>query len=495
MTGIVETSTPPHRSQRRGPVAALVLEGDGIGPEVMAAARVVLGAVEAPVELVDAQIDRATGLPDASLLAELDRHGVLLKAPMTTPIGTGYKSPNVTLRKSLELFANVRPSRSIPGLPAPCGPIDLLIVRENLEDLYAGVEHAQTDDVFQCLKLVSRSGSAAIARTAFELAGALGRGRVTCVTKANIMKLTDGVLLDAYRTEADRRGFAHDHVLVDAAACQFVTDPKRFDVVVTSNLYGDILSDLAAGLTGGMGLAPSMNLGARHALFEPVHGSALDIAGHDRANPTAMILSAALMLEYLGDHHGAAAIRQAVDDIYERAQVRTIDLEVAGARTVGCAEFAHHVAERAAELRAAGQRTDASTNAPDIREAIGAVFAATPTAAATQRSSVGVDVFVEWDDDVDQLATLLQEAASEGALSLTLITNRGLSVWPAPTTARLVNHFRCRFLIDSSAGEPAERDVITLIDRVGARMRWMHVERLQHHDGKPAFSAAYGASA
>ena len=472
----------------------VVLGGDGIGPEVMAGARSVLEAVNAPIDVIVAEIDRTSGLPEPSVFDELDRGAVLLKAPMATPIGAGHKSPNVTLRKLLELYANVRPSRSIPGLPMPCGPVDILLVRENIEDLYAGVEHAQTADVFQCLKLISRSGSEAISRVAFNLADALDRRNVTCVTKANIMKLTDGAFLDAYRAEAARRGADSDHVLVDAAACYLVTDPSRFDVIVTSNLYGDILSDLAAGLTGGLGLAPSMNLGARCAMFEPVHGSAPDIAGLDRANPTAMILSAALMLRYLGDHAGADAIQAAIDEVYAEAKMRTLDVAAAGAHTVGCAAFAAKVAEHAATLRA---KSTADVASPRVTALRSALVEMTPTPKpAPSRRGVGVDVFVEWEGEVDALAELLQDAAGQQALQLHMITNRGLCVWPAQTRARMVDHFRCRFLVDVEGDEePTDRQVLDLVERIGASARWMHLERLQYHDGNPAFSAAYGARA
>lgn len=499
-------TTIPHATTDRSPATdsarhrVVVLDGDGIGPEIMRAARAVLAAVEAPVELVDAQVDRSTGLPEAAVFDELDAGAVLLKAPMTTPIGAGHKSPNVTLRKLLELYANVRPSRTLPGLAAPCGPVDVVVVRENIEDLYAGIEHAQTDDVLQCLKLVSRSGSAAISKLAFDVAESLGRERVTCVTKANIMKLTDGVLLDAYRAEAARRGADPDHVLVDAAACDLVRAPERFDVLVTTNLYGDILSDLAAGLTGGLGIAPSMNVGSRCAMFEPVHGSAPDIAGRDLANPTAMLLSTVLMLRYLGDPVGADAIQRAIDDVYLEGRVRTADVAAPGVDPVGSTAFAYHVATRAAELCDRDTADQGTTSIPSFaRRATGADEQAVTDSRAVEfvaeRRAIGVDVFVEWDGDVEALASSLQAAAAPGPLRLWYITNRGLCVWPTAARARLVDHFRCRFVVDAPDASADERDVLELLERVGRDMRWMHVERLEEHDGEHAFTTAYGAPA
>jgi isocitrate dehydrogenase len=491
------------RATRRHPAAArptdhaparvVSIAGDGIGPEVSAAALRVLAAVCADLDVVDASVDRATGLPERAVFDELDRGAVLLKAPMTTPVGGGHKSPNVTLRKLLELYANVRPSRSIPGLPAPCGPVDLVIVRENVEDVYSGVEHAQTADVFQCLKLVSRSGSDAIARLAWDLADAFGRERVTCVTKSNIMKLTDGVLLEACRAESERRRVGFEHVLVDAAACDLVTRPERFDVIVTSNLYGDILSDLAAGLTGGLGIAPSMNVGAACAMFEPVHGSAPDIAGRDLANPTAMVLSCALMLRYLGDDAGARAVEQAVEQVYDAGAVRTADTLIAGAREVGCAAFADAIAERAALL----VDRDAPISGPSFGARIARHdAAATRSTLAPARREVGVDVFVEWSGSVDELAAHLQRATGDGPLELRMITNRGLSVWPRATRARLVDHFRCRLVLRDRAYEaPTDAAALAVLARLAPEVRWMHVERLQEHDGVAAFSGAYGGGA
>lgn len=475
----------------------VVMDGDGVGPEIIAAARTVLEAIAAPVELFDGAFDERRGLPDSDSMAALDAGAVLLKGPFATPAGGGRKSPNVTIRKGLELFANVRPSRTLPGLPQPYGPIDLLVVRENLEDLYAGVEHAQTPDVVQCLKLVSRSGSARIAATAFDLFETHGRKHITCVTKSNIMKLTDGVFVVACDTEADRRGIALAQLHVDAAACQMVMDPTSLDVIVTTNLYGDILSDLAAGLTGGLGLAPSMNLGERTAMFEAVHGTAPALAGLDKANPTALILSAAMLLRHIGDHHGAASIEAAVDDVYAAARVRTADVPHEDAAIVGCRAFAAAIAERAAHHRA----LDALRDAPDPKPAAERTAATMPTfstppveAPQPARRIVGTDVFVEWNDGVDALADAAKLAADATQLGarLELISNRGLSVWPTKSSARLVDHFRLRFRVDNS--DVDRRDVVELLAALDKHLAWTHVELLHEFDGREAFSGAYGTA-
>jgi isocitrate dehydrogenase (NAD+) len=311
----------------------VLLPGDGIGPEVTEAARRVLeGAgvriawTEAPCGL--AAVERhGDALPPPTLDA-IRAAGVALKGPTTTPIGTGHVSANVRLRKALELYANVRPVKTVPGLETPYGPVDLVIVRENTEDLYSGLENVVAPGVVTSIKVITRRASLRIARFAFRHAAAWDRRRVTAVHKANIMKLADGLFLDCARKAstpfADR--VAYDEVLVDALCMKLVKKPSDFDVLLLENLYGDIVSDLAAGLVGGLGLVPGGNYGKRVAVFEAVHGSAPDIAGKGVANPIAMVLSAAMMCHHLGEKDAYQRIRRGVAQVTRKKEHLTPDI-------------------------------------------------------------------------------------------------------------------------------------------------------------------------
>ena len=284
-----------------------LIPGDGIGPELAEATRRVLDAtgVEFEWETVDAGeaviAEYGTPLPD-HVLDSIRRNRVALKGPITTPVGEGFRSVNVTLRQALGLYANLRPARSMKGLETRYEDVDLVIVRENTEDLYAGIEHMVGPDAAESIKIITRAASERIARFAFDYAVANGRRKVTAVHKANIMKLSDGLFLESCRTvaaEYEGRVEFEDRI-VDNMCMQLVQKPDLYDVLVLPNLYGDIVSDLAAGLVGGLGVAPGANIGTEAAVFEPVHGSAPKYAGQDKANPTALILSGALMLRHLG---------------------------------------------------------------------------------------------------------------------------------------------------------------------------------------------------
>ena len=285
------------------------LPGDGIGPEVMAATIEILAAAGAPIEWEMAEAGArvfesglATGVPRATL-DSIAANGLALKSPLETPVGYGGKSANVTLRKHFELYANIRPVRELPGIATPYTGrgIDMVIVRENVEDVYAGIEHMQTTTVAQCLKLMTAPGCERIVRAAFGLAVAEERKRVTTATKANIMKLTEGMMKRmAEKVGLEFPDIKQNHVIIDNCAHQLVIAPEKFDVIVTSNMNGDIISDLAAGLVGGLGIAPSANLGDHAAMFEAVHGSAPDIAGKGLANPTALLSAAIMMLRHIG---------------------------------------------------------------------------------------------------------------------------------------------------------------------------------------------------
>ena len=266
------------------------------------------------------------GISDQGL-ADIARYGLSLKGPTTTPVGGGHKSINVTIRKALDLYANVRPVKSIPGVETPFKNVDLIIVRENIEDTYAGIEHMQSADVAQCLRLITRSGSLRCHKYAFEMAVRERRKKVTCVHKANIMKITDGLWLDAFREVA--KGYPQiesNDIIVDNCCMQMVQKPQQFDVLVLPNLFGDIVSDLGAGLVGGLGVASGANIGKTCAVFEPVHGSAPDIAGKGLANPTAILMSAVSMLKHMGLFDLGVKLEAAMFEVLKSPERRTRDL-------------------------------------------------------------------------------------------------------------------------------------------------------------------------
>jgi isocitrate dehydrogenase (NAD+) len=309
-----------------------LIPGDGIGPEVTEAVLRILDAAGVQIEWdrqeagVTAFERYKTALP-VELLDSVKRTRVALKGPVTTPIGEGFTSVNVGLRKALDLYANLRPVWSMSGVPSRFSGIDLVIVRENTEDLYSGLEHEVVPGVVESLKIISEKASRRIAEFAFRHARANGRRKVTAVHKANIMKLGDGLFLRSVRDVARQYGdIAYDERIVDAACMQLVMKPETFDVLVLPNLYGDIVSDLCAGLVGGLGVVPGANLGHEAAVFEAVHGSAPDIAGKNLANPTALLLSALLMLDHLGETAAAQAIRRALERVLGTGAVRTRDL-------------------------------------------------------------------------------------------------------------------------------------------------------------------------
>jgi isocitrate dehydrogenase (NAD+) len=326
-----------------------LIPGDGIGPELAEASRRVLDAsgIAFEWEVVDAgeavMAEYGTPLPD-HVLESITRNKVALKGPITTPVGEGFRSVNVTLRQALGLYANLRPARSIKGLETRYEDVDLVIVRENTEDLYAGIEHWVGPDAAESIKIITRAASERIARFAFDYAVANGRRKVTAVHKANIMKLSDGLFLESCRTVAsDYEGrIEFEDRIVDNMCMQLVQKPELYDVLVLPNLYGDIVSDLAAGLVGGLGVAPGANIGTEAAVFEPVHGSAPKYAGLNKANPTALILSGALMLRHLGYPEAADRVETALREVIAEGRTTTYDL----GGSAGTSEFADAIIDR-----------------------------------------------------------------------------------------------------------------------------------------------------
>lgn len=469
-----------------------LIAGDGIGPEVTSAARAVLDAAGAGIDwdpqVAGAQAFRsgdATGVPAATRVS-LTANGVALKGPLETPIGFGEKSANVTLRKLFETYGNVRPSREFPGVRTPFTGrgIDLIVVRENVEDLYAGIEHQQTPDVAQCLKLMSRTGCEKIVRLAFEVARAERRRKVMCVTKANIMKLTEGLLKSTFeRVATEYAEIDARTMLVDACAHELVRRPEDFDVIVTSNMNGDILSDLCSGLVGGLGFAAGANVGAGVCIFEPVHGTAPQLARRDLANPSATLLSATMLLRHIGQGDRAMLVEDALAATLE-AGFHTADVDGAGAK-LGTQAFAEQV------IRHLGRRPSRG----GARAVGGWVVpeGAPVVPPARSRRRVGVDVFIEAALDPSCLGPALEKLVEGTPLQLKMISNRGMVVYPpSGGETACVDHHRCRFKLRELSGELGDSALLDLLGRIAAAYRFMHVEVLQELDGRRGYSLAQG---
>lgn len=324
-----------------------LIPGDGIGPEVASAVVRIIEASGAEVQWetkyagAQALEKFGTTLPE-DLLESIKRNKVALKGPITTPIGKGFTSVNVGLRKALDLYANLRPVRALPNVPCRYPELDLIVVRENTEDLYSGIEHVVVPGVVESIKIITEKASTRIARFAFEYAVREGRKKVTAIHKANIMKLSDGLFLDCFRNVSkDHPDIEADDKIVDNACMQLVMRPEQFDIMLLENLYGDIVSDLCAGLVGGLGLVPGANIGELGAVFEAVHGSAPDIAGQNIANPTALLMSGILMLRHLGEREAADRVERAMFKVFNDGKVRTRDI----GGTAKTNEFARAVVE------------------------------------------------------------------------------------------------------------------------------------------------------
>ena len=322
-----------------------LIPGDGVGPEVAFAAKKLIDAAGVKInwDMQDAggnSIDKyGTPLPQ-SVIDSIMRNGIALKGPITTPVGDGFRSVNVYLRKQLDLYSNIRPIKSYEGIPSKYENVDLVIVRENTEDLYVGIEHMVGEDAAESIKIFTKKGCERIIRFAFEYAVKEGRRKITAVHKANIMKCTDGMFLNIARSIAlEYPGIKFEEMIIDAMCMRLVQSPEVYDVLVLPNLYGDIVSDLCAGLVGGLGVAPGANIGANFAVFEPVHGSAPDIAGKDIVNPTAMMLTGAHMLMYMGENVAADRIEKAITKVIKER--RSVTRDIGG--TAGTLEFTEQI--------------------------------------------------------------------------------------------------------------------------------------------------------
>lgn len=472
--------------------------GDGIGPEIMDASLHILREAGAQFEvervIAGEQMYLAgnqSGLSE-DFWESIKRTRVFFKGPLTTPQGGGYKSVNVTVRKTLGLFANVRPSRSLyPMVPTKHPKMDLVVIRENEEDLYGGIEHQQTDEVVQCLKLISRPGTERIVRYAFEYARANGRKRVTCLTKDNIMKMTDGLFHRIFREMApEYPDIETDHLIIDIGTARVADTPEIFDVLLLPNLYGDIVSDVTAQLTGSVGLGGSANVGEHAALFEAIHGSAPMIAGQGIANPSGLLLGGVMMMVHIGQAAVAERVHNAWLATLEQG-IHTGDIyrEGQSSKLVGTKEFADAVVANLGKMPHTLAPVSYGNAAPLKIQPVSVTVPA-------KRTLVGVDVFVGWaeqDRNPDALAALLQQGQGAGGLALTMVSNRGQKVWPngMPETF-CTDHWRCRFQAPGQAPVTAH-DVLALqAALVAVGLEPIKTENLYLFDGKPGFSKGQG---
>lgn len=473
-----------------------VAYGDGIGPEIMDATISILLAAGAKIEPEIIEIGEkvynegfSSGIkPEA--WESLRRTKVFLKAPITTPQGGGFKSLNVTIRKVLGMYANVRPCISYnPYVKTKHPVMDVVIIRENEEDLYAGIEHQQTDEVVQCLKLISKPGTEKIIRYAFEYARAYGRKKVTCFTKDNIMKMTDGLfhkMFDEIGQEYPE--LEKEHWIIDIGAAKLADTPEMFDVIVMPNLYGDILSDVAAQITGSVGLAGSANIGDGVAMFEAIHGSAPRRAGQNSANPSGLLLGAVQMLVHIGQADVAQVVHNAwLKTLEDGIHTNDVYKEDTSKQKVGTKEFAQAV------IANIGKQPE-HLKKVDYSNAAGGKFTitVTPTVPAA-KTLIGVDIFLHHHNrDAEALGNSLKNIKA-GNMELVMITNRGVKVYPdgMPETF-CTDHWRCRFKSESLLPS-TYADVISLLQQIsGAGFDIIKTENLVTLDGKPMFSAGQG---
>ncbi len=481
-------------------VPITVAHGDGIGPEIMAATLHILKEAGAGLEIETIDIGEQIYLAGNSSGIEpsswdsLRRTKVFLKAPITTPQGGGYKSLNVTVRKTLGLYANVRPCVSYHPFVETKHPVmDVVIVRENEEDLYAGIEHRQTDQVVQCLKLISRPGSEKIVRYAFDYARRNNRKKVTCFTKDNIMKLTDGLFHKVFDEIAkEYPDLENEHWIVDIGAAKLADTPEAFDVVVMPNLYGDVLSDVAAQIAGSVGLAGSANIGEHVSMFEAIHGSAPRRAGQNLANPSGLLLGAVMMLVHIGQTEVAERVHNAWLRTIEDG-IHTYDIfeEGKSKQKVGTKEFAEAVAQRVGQ-------SPQTLKAAQYKAGEEAAPTSKATAAARTKAKkdlVGVDVFLDWSKgSANELGDSLSKLGGDGT-KLTMMSNRGVKVWPDGHAETFCSdHWRCRFLATNDGAGISHAQITSLLERVAeAGFDFIKTENLYNFDGERGYSLDQGA--
>ncbi|WP_299128398.1 NADP-dependent isocitrate dehydrogenase [uncultured Winogradskyella sp.] len=471
-------------------------KGDGIGPEIMNATLNILSAAGADLVFEEIEVGEkvyltgnSTGISDEAWQS-IRKNKVLLKAPITTPQGGGYKSLNVTMRKTLGLYSNVRPCRSLhPFVTTKHPDMDVVIIRENEEDLYAGIEHQQTDEVVQCLKLISRPGCEKIVTYAFEYAKKYGRKKVTCFTKDNIMKQTDGLFHQVFDEVASRYpDIINEHWIVDIGSALLADSPEDFDVIVMPNLYGDVVSDIAAQITGSVGLAGSANIGQECAMFEAIHGSAPDIAGKNTANPSGLINGAVMMLNHIGQSDVAEKIQNAwLRTIEDGVHTNDIYDPIMSTKRVGTKEFAQAVIANLGNRPKQLPEVSFEDNTPLILPK----YQRRPS---KDKKVVGVDLFVDWNgDDANELAEKLQKLNND-ELELSMITNRGIKVWPNGFNETFcTDHWRCRYSVKEEGKELSKGKIVEILQAaMDHDIDAIKTENLYTFDGIRGYSLGQG---
>jgi len=472
-----------------------VAKGDGIGPEIMDATLEIVFAAGAKLEIDEIEVGEKVYLAgNTSGIANeswdtIRRNKVFLKAPITTPQGGGYKSLNVTTRKFLGLYSNVRPCKSLHPFVSTKHPImDIVIVRENEEDLYAGIEHQQTDEVVQCLKLISRPGCEKIVRYAFEYAKQQNRKKVTCFTKDNIMKQTDGLFHQVFDEIAkEYPEIENEHWIIDIGAAKMADTPEVFDVIVMPNLYGDVLSDVAAQITGSVGLAGSANIGEECSMFEAIHGSAPRRAGQNVANPSGLLQGAIMMLNHIGQTEVAEKIQNAWLKTLEDG-IHTYDIFKDGVskRKVGTKEFSKAVIDNLGKKPTVLNPVSYANNAALKLSK----YKRKPVA---KKDLVGVDVFVHWNgSDPQELADKMKNIESN-EIVLSMITNRGIKVWPDGFNETFcTDHWRCRYKHVDKHLMTKENIILLLYSAIQEKIDFIKTENLYSFNGKDAYSLGQG---
>ncbi|OGT41457.1 MAG: isocitrate dehydrogenase [Gammaproteobacteria bacterium RIFCSPHIGHO2_12_FULL_37_34] len=475
--------------------------GDGIGPEIMRATLHILDAAQAPIDPQLIEVGEkvylqgnTSGIPHAAWEL-LKRTKVLLKGPITTPQGGGYKSLNVTLRKTLSLFANVRPCVSYaPYIATNYPSVDLVIIRENEEDTYAGIEHRQTEEVYQCLKLITKPGCEQIIQYAFEYAQKFNRKKVTCFTKDNIMKMTDGLFHQIFNEiAAEYKTIENEHLIVDIGTALLASHPERFDIIVTLNLYGDIISDVAAQVVGSVGLAGSANIGTQMAMFEAIHGSAPDIAGKNIANPSGLLNAAIQMLIHINQPETASLIENAwLKTLEDGMHTADIYSHTHSKQKVGTQEFAHAVIERLGQQPSHFKPVHYKTGAYTKIECYGG-----RPHVCNEKKLVGVDIFIDNPNDRPAHELAAKLSTLNGPLQLIVITSRGLKIWPHSTIdAPYLRHCCCRFQSSSDLNNLQLITHQTIIDLLAQchtlLLDVIKTENLYTFDGKLGFTLAQG---
>ncbi|QQV02162.1 MULTISPECIES: NADP-dependent isocitrate dehydrogenase [Chryseobacterium] len=472
-----------------------VAKGDGIGPEIMDATLKIILAAGAQLEIDEIEIGEKVYLSGntSGISSEswdiIRRNKIFLKAPITTPQGGGYKSLNVTTRKFLGLYANVRPCTSLHPFVSTKHPVmDMVIVRENEEDLYAGIEHQQTDEVIQCLKLISRPGCEKIVRYAFEYAKQQNRKKVTCFSKDNIMKQTDGLFHQVFNEiSKEYPEIENEHWIVDIGAAKVADTPEDFDVIVMPNLYGDIISDIAAQITGSVGLAGSANIGEECSMFEAIHGSAPTIAGQNVANPSGLLQGAVMMLNHIGQNEVAEKVHNAwLKTLEDGIHTQDIFSDETSKQKVGTQAFADAVianlGQKPAQLKPVHYANNTVMNLPKYQRK--------PSA---KKELAGVDVFVHWSGtDPDELANKMKNIETDG-IKLSMITNRGIKVWPDGFKETFcTDHWRCRFKPSENQKIQKEHIIQLLQGALHQEIDTVKTENLYDFDGKAGYSLGQG---